>query len=46
MIAHLRDGKKMIELKSGTTLLFGVKGEMPSAYLCNTGECRRKQTTR
>jgi|GEM_PF-6787280 len=39
MITFLKDGKKMITLKSGTTLLIGIRGERPDVYLCNTGEC-------
>jgi hypothetical protein len=38
MIVALKDGKKLIPLKSGTTLLFGIRGEK-NLYLCNTGEC-------
>jgi hypothetical protein len=39
MIVALKDGKKLIPLKSGTTLLFGVRGDKHNLYLCNTGEC-------
>ncbi len=39
MITALRDGKKMIPLKSGTVLLIGIRGDSPNAYICNTGEC-------
>lgn len=39
MATVLRDGKKMISLQSGTTLLIGVRGEELNAYICNTGEC-------
>jgi hypothetical protein len=39
MVTALKDGKKMIPLRSGTVLLIGIRGDSPNAYVCNTGEC-------
>ena len=38
-ITVLKDGKKMIPLRSGTVLLIGVREDGPNVYICNTGEC-------